>query len=101
MRLVFVRIDGQTPLRARSPLHCPPIVGPCSNSTGTNPSEARYRAAANPAGPAPMIATSLMTCGNPHPALLAGHACEQLFGAIAQSIGSQEHQPPPIHGRMV
>jgi hypothetical protein len=49
------------PLYCGSPLHWPPTLCPCSNTTGTKPSLFKYLAAASPAGPAPITATVCMS----------------------------------------
>src|ERR1700733_15396769 len=60
MRLVLVRMAGQTPLRPTSPVPWPPSFGPCSKIVGSNPCESSQRAAISPPGPAPITATVLV-----------------------------------------
>ncbi len=56
-RLVLVCMVGHTPLRPKSPVHCPPSIGPCSKIVGSNPCDSSQRAAVSPPGPAPITAT--------------------------------------------
>ena len=54
---MLVCMVGQTPLRRRSPAHCPPSVGLCSKIVGSKPCASSQRAATRPPGPAPITAT--------------------------------------------
>ena len=64
MRLVFVCMVGQTPLRPSRPVHCPPSIGPCSKIVGSNPCDSSQCATISPPRPArsPRRASSSKHC---------------------------------------
>ena len=58
-RLVLVRMPGQVALWEAPVFHWPPTRAEASKITGARPCAASQRAAASPAGPAPITATLL------------------------------------------